>query len=556
VIVAGVDVGNSTTEILIADAGAIPPRPLAWDRMPTRGRKGSAASWTAAAGLVRRMARQHALRVDRVVCAPQRPVATWTSADAGPAPDTGRLRVLARSTGTPGRPGHGAGTPVAVTASPAHAADALVLCVPPGLGFRAAVAGVRGWLDAGADVAAVLLADDEGVLVANRVTGTFPVLDGADVAAALAARRVAVEVSAPGGVLVRLTDPIRLAATLDLPDGERAHARTLAAGLVDAGNAAIGVDGVPRNAPGHAGAAVPRSVPVDVPPDAADTWQVSLADVTAGVEARRDAITTRGTVRSALLPAAGAGVGADGAALLAAELGVPVSVAASEAEAAHAGALSTPGVRPGALVVDIGAGTIDVISAGLLATGSAVTVAGAGDLVTAAAAMLLGIPRSRADWAKRGPCTRVEGPHVRVAEDGTRGFLDQPAPADLVGSLTVPGPAGPLPFHRSLSPPEWRVLRRRLKRAAIGDNLARGLARTGTAAPGDVVLIGGVAGDVEILAVLDRALTGPGPGGGSGGDRGPVIGRGDVAGGAGPGHRWAVAYGLIVLDCDGRTTPL
>jgi hypothetical protein len=54
--------------------------------------------------------------------------------------------------------------------------------------------------------------------------------------------------------------------------------------------------------------------------------------------------------------------------------------------------------------------------------------------------------------------------------------------------------------------------------------------------------------------VVDAFIAGSG--GDCGGGCGPVIGRGDVAGGAGPGHRWAVAYGLIVLDCDGRTTPL
>jgi hypothetical protein len=53
-----------------------------------------------------------------------------------------------------------------------------------------------------------------------------------------------------------------------------------------------------------------------------------------------------------------------------------------------------------------------------------------------------------------------------------------------VGSLTVPGPAGPLAFSRDLSPAEWRVLRRGVKRAAIAANLARAV--TGDAAPGRV----------------------------------------------------------------------
>jgi hypothetical protein len=251
---------------------------------------------------------------------------------------------------------------------------------------------------------------------------------------------------------------------------------------------------------------------------------VRLADVVRGVEARPGVVHGRGTVRSSL---AGTGVAApDGT--LGAELGVPVVVVDSETEAARAGALTTPGASAGAWVLDLGGGTIDVVRP----DGRRV-LAGAGELVTAATAVLLGIPRSTADWAKRGPCARVDGPHVLVGEDGGRTFLDRPAAAGVVGALTVPGPAGPLSFSRELSPAEWRVLRRRVKRAAIGDNLARAL--RGAPPPGDVVLVGGVAGDVELPGLLDEALPGA------------AVGRGDVAGGAGPGHRWAVAYGLTVL---------
>jgi hypothetical protein len=514
-VVAGVDVGNTTTEVLLADTSSTPPRPLAWDRMPTRGRKGSAEAAVAAAALTRRLARRHGLDVVAAVCAPQRPVDTRTVVDAGPPPDLGRLRVLARASGTPGRPGWGAGRPVPVGADPLTGED-VVLVVPPGFGYRPAVEAVGGWLAAGAAVAAVLVADDEGVLVANRVPAGFPVLDGVAGDDALAAARVAVEVGG-AGVLAGLTDPLRLTAVLGLGDGDRAHARAVAAALGDATSAAVGV------APGGVAAAV-ATVDAGAPPDGDDAWEVRLADVVRGVEARPGVVHGRGTVRSSL---AGAGAATpDGT--LGAELGVPVVVAGSEAEAARAGALTTPGASAGAWVLDLGGGTIDVVHP----DGRRV-LAGAGELVTAATALLLGIPRSTADWAKRGPCARVDGPHVLAGEDGGRTFLDRPAAAGVVGALTVPGPAGPLAFSRELSPAEWRVLRRRVKRVAIGDNLARAL--RGGPPPGDVVLVGGVAGDVELPGLLDEALPGA------------AVGRGDVAGGAGPGHRWAVAYGLTML---------
>ena len=51
--VAGVDIGNSTTEIVIAEGRT----PIAWERRPTRGRKGSEDSVRSAAALLRKIER-------------------------------------------------------------------------------------------------------------------------------------------------------------------------------------------------------------------------------------------------------------------------------------------------------------------------------------------------------------------------------------------------------------------------------------------------------------------------------------------------------------------
>ncbi len=103
------------------------------------------------------------------------------------------------------------------------------------------------------------------------------------------------------------------------------------------------------------------------------------------------------------------------------------------------------------------------------------------------------------------------------------------------GALVVPVPAGLLPFDRSRSAAEWRALRLRLKRAALGNNVSRLLRALGHPVR-EIVLVGGVAGDAEILRVLDRCAPGT------------LLGRADVAGstGHGQGHRWAVAYGLVL----------
>ena len=150
---------------------------------------------------------------------------------------------------------------------------------------------------------------------------------------------------------------------------------------------------------------------------------------------------------------------------------------------------------------------------------------------------MLGIPRAAADWVKRGPCLRVDGGQRFEAEDGTRGFLDVSAPASAAGMLAVDGPGGWLPFDRRHGPGEWRAIRLRLKLAVLAENLRRAM-RTLDQDPSQVLVVGGPAGDEELVGVLARSLP-----------DGVAVGRGDVGGtceGEPLGHRYAVALGLTL----------
>src|SRR5262245_23294561 len=107
-VVAGVDVGNATTEVAFLDG----TRLIGVDRVPTRGRKGSADSLRAAAALVRRLERRLGCRVGQARVAPLRAVDTTTLTIPAAPPATGRLRLIAAGVATPGGAGAWAGVPL------------------------------------------------------------------------------------------------------------------------------------------------------------------------------------------------------------------------------------------------------------------------------------------------------------------------------------------------------------------------------------------------------------------------------------------------------------
>ncbi len=236
-LLACIDIGNSTTEVLLArtDGGRV--QVVGVGRSPTRRAKGSPESLAGAVALVRRLERQYDVRVDRAVAAPLRPVLTSRASLPEDVPDTGRLAVVAAGSATAAGRGFGAGPPVLVGDVPAEG-EPVVVVVPSGSGY-ANVAGLLAPLVEAGRVAAVLVEDDEAVLLANRLPGEVPVVDEVDPAAVLAAERVAVEVAAGGQPMRVLTDPLKLRTALGLAEAELADAAQLARLLHDTANAVV-----------------------------------------------------------------------------------------------------------------------------------------------------------------------------------------------------------------------------------------------------------------------------------------------------------------------------
>jgi hypothetical protein len=542
-LVAGIDIGNSTTEIVIASGS----EPIAWDRRPTRGMKGSEASIKAAVSLLQSLQREHQLIIEKVVVAPWQPVETLTSTIHEPLPDTGRLQILKTAHQSVVGDGWAIGQPWLITQE-AISEVSLIAVVPSGVGFEFAAAAINRELANGSNIVGAVIADDEAVLVAKRISADIPIADGVDTEIARTAHRLFLEVRPQNSSLKIATDVWALRSALELSEMDASPLNEIVRWVKNERTALIGlfsetqtsnptnngfidwIDGTTTEL-FEAIAKIENSLIGDVsriaisdPISTSDIWAFDITKVLAD-RGLRQVGHTRDLALAQLSPHS-----SNSNLDLSEMFKVPVVVAESESFAARIGATSTPGVGSGAAILDIGGGTIDLISEVEL------SAAGAGELLTAAVAFALDTSRGAADWIKRGPAQRLESPQVLLSEDGSKNFVSEasPYPASAMGSLVTPGPAGFLTFGQNLQPAEWRIMRQGLKQAAIGKNVARLIrsleSKTGTEQDLDLVVVGGPVADDELLPVIGAI---PGVKG---------IGRGNVAGKLG--HRYAVAYGL------------
>ncbi|CAN5318143.1 diol dehydratase reactivase ATPase-like domain-containing protein [soil metagenome] len=563
-IVAGIDIGNHTTEIVLARVVDGDVAMIADGQAPTRGRKGSRDSLAGAAALLHRIEIEAGVVVDELLLSVLRPVDTATA----PIPRAVTPRAPVRSlrspdASTPAGRGCGVGRHVPLRSLGGNVIDGpVVVSVDGECDFEVAADAISTAVGRGWHIVGVVVAQDDAVLIANRIPIDVPVVDEADLDGLEIGALVAVEVMDPSRAYRALADPIALSAALGLPPNDIVEIAEFCRELADASAIAVtrrtapaqppaadddyvevrlGAD-VTRYSPAQAHSVLRliapgcvqrirlRSVPTAVDGMAVqDAFFTDLSAIDNGVWLRRGVVDAQGTVVALLA----ADEVSDAAATLTELTGRPAHTLAGEPEAAAWGARSTPGMPPGAAVCDIGGGTIDVIG-----EDTTVVAAGAGETITVAVARVLGIPQALAETVKRAPAVRVEGPHVAHEEDGRRVFLDAPAAADAIGRLCTRGAAGLVPFSSRLAAEEWRSLRLAIKRETVAANIARAL-KAFDRPPTVLILAGGGALDDELLRTVAEALR----------SVPVVVGRANVGGVYGP--RFAVACGLVHMFAAG-----
>ncbi|HCP5879806.1 TPA: diol dehydratase reactivase subunit alpha [Escherichia coli] len=217
------------------------------------------------------------------------------------------------------------------------------------------------------------------------------------------------------------------------------------------------------------------------------------------------------------------------------KLHVDVQVGGAEAEAAIQGALTTPGTTRPLAILDLGAGSTDASIINQSGEIVATHLAGAGDMVTMIIARELGLnDRYLAEEIKKYPLAKVESLFHLRHEDGSVQFFPTPLSPHVFARVCVVKPDELVPIPGDLT----RAVRRSAKERVFVTNALRALRQV---SPGGnirdipfVVLVGGSSLDFEVPQLVTDALA----------HYRLVAGRGNIRGSEGP--RNAVATGLLI----------
>lgn len=496
---------------------------------------------------------------------------------------------------TPGGVGLGVGvtiTPEDLLSRPAD--TPYILVVSSAFDFADVATMINASVRAGYQLTGVILQQDDGVLVSNRLTHPLPIVDEVlHIDRIPLGMLAAIEVAVPGKVIETLSNPYGIATVFGLNADETKNIVPMARALIGnrsavvvktpsgdvkaraipAGNlelqsqgrtvrvdVAAGAEAIMKavgecpkldNVTGEAGTNIGgmlehvRQTMAELTNKpsheifiqdllAVDTSvPVSVTGGLAGEFSLEQAVGIASMVKSDRLQMA----------MIAQEitqkLNIDVQVGGAEAEAAILGALTTPGTTRPLAILDLGAGSTDASIINPKGEIIATHLAGAGDMVTMIIARELGLDdRYLAEEIKKYPLAKVESLFHLRHEDGSVQFFPAPLPPTVFARVCVVKPDELVPLPGELALEKVRAIRRSAKERVFVTNALRALRQVSpTGNIRDipfVVLVGGSSLDFEVPQLVTDALA----------HYRLVAGRGNIRGTEGP--RNAVATGLIL----------
>jgi diol dehydratase reactivase alpha subunit len=537
-IIAGIDVGNSTTEVAIAEItpNASKPRFLGASRVSTTGIKGTLSNIPGIVYGLQDAAEAAGIKVNDITLALLNE-ATPVIGDI--AMETITETIITESTmighnpGSPGGIGLGVGTTTHIEElEKVKRGQKVIVVIPKGYDFEIAASMITRALGFGVDITGGIVQSNDGVLIANRIPKVLPFVDEVQLVDKVPLNMMAaIEVASQGQVIRQLSNPYGIATVFDLTPEETAMIIPIAKALIglrsavvirtpagdvqsrripagklnlvnDRQTLSVDVDGGADTIMDMVGQAMPLTNVTGEPGTNVggmiERVRQTMSEMTEKPVAEikiRDILAVDCLVPQKVSGGLAQEFSMENAVGLAAmvntdrllmnrlaealseRINVPVELGGVEANMAILGTLTTPGISTPLAILDLGAGSTD---AALLQGNDPVSsmhLAGAGNMVTLLIQTELGLDDVQiAEQIKFYPLSKVESLfHIRN-EDNSVSFFESPLDPKLFGRVAlVRGDGDLIPISTQHSLERIRQVRREAKEKVFMRNSLRAL---------------------------------------------------------------------------------
>ncbi|WP_158735626.1 diol dehydratase reactivase subunit alpha [Alteribacillus sp. YIM 98480] len=535
-IIAGIDIGNSSTEIAIAKVGRSETKFLSQHLVPTTGVKGTVDNLKGVSECLKAASSKadielldiNLIRINHAV-----PVIGDLTMDLISETVITESSMIGHNPDTPGGVGLGVGTTILIEELKQKLNDNTdyIVVIPDSYDYEIVAHVINKAFSRGVSITGAVVQKDDGTLIHNRLEKKIPIVDEVSMIEKVPiGMMAAVEVALPGHVIRMLSNPYGLSTVFDLSPEETKQIAPVAKSLV--GNRSAVVIRTPQ------GEIVERQIEAGSITLIGETSHVNVA-INDGAKQMMDSYKELGTLVDirgetgtnaggmlnglvqdladltgqhmsdiyitdilavdAVIPTSISGAMAGevsmetGVALasmvktekvsinkvsehLEKKLKVPVEVGGVEAEMAVTGALTTPGTENPIVILDMGGGSTDAATVDRRGKWRTAHLAGAGDMVTMLINSELALQdHELAEKIKKFPLGKILSLFHMQLEDGTIIFSETPYPPQTFGRVVIREERGltPLPLKEPLE--KIRSIRREAKRKVFVTNAKRSL---------------------------------------------------------------------------------
>ena len=602
-IIAGIDIGNASTETALARIENGKATFLSSGTVPTTGIKGTRQNINGVFHSLQKALEAAGLTIQdlaEVRLNEAAPVIGDVAMETITETIITESTMIGHNPATPGGVGVGVGETVLVTdLQSAPGGKDYIVVIPRDVDFEVAAHLINHGISNSKQVTAAIVQRDDGVLISNRLDHKIPIVDEVGLIDKVPlGMRAAVEVASAGGVVEVLSNPYGIATLFGLSSEETKQVVPIARALIgnrsavviktpagdvkerkipagsieiigakrtlkvnvdagaekimDAVNAIPSIDDI-RGEPGtNAGGMLEKVRQIMANLTNKHPKDIKIQDLLAV-----DTFTpqkVRGGLANEFSQESAVGIAAmvqaDRLQMVAIakefseKIGVPVVVGGVEADMAIRGALTTPGTSKPLAILDMGAGSTDASIINKDGVIHSIHLAGAGNMVTLLIQSEMGLEDfDTAEDIKKYPLAKVESLfHIRH-ENGTAEFFPEPLSPNLFAKVVILKEGKMLPLEGDQNMEKIKLIRRQAKEKVFVTNAIRAL--TQVSPTGNVrdiqfvVLVGGSALDFEVPQLVTDALS----------QYRVVAGRGNIRGTEGP--RNAVATGLVLSITEG-----